>query len=105
MAYYTIPVFLDTFYKDFITEYMEKGVEYIIIPLTKLPVKKSGFIMVMENEGLIRRRLLDLGFVPGTRIKLLRKSPSGNPRAYLIRGTVIALRKEETDLIFVEVES
>ncbi|NLB88158.1 MAG: ferrous iron transport protein A [Syntrophomonadaceae bacterium] len=74
------------------------------MPLTNLPVKRSGVIKSIENQGLIRRRLLDLGFVPGTRIQTVRKSPSGNPIAYLIRGTVIALRKEETDLIMVDID-
>lgn len=48
--------------------------------------------------------MLDLGFVPGTKIQTVRKSPSGNPIAYLIRGTVIALRKEEADLIMVDID-
>jgi ferrous iron transport protein A len=42
---------------------------------------------------------LDLGLVPGTRVKTLRVSPLGDPKAYLIRGAVIALRAEEADLI------
>lgn len=41
------------------------------------------------------RRLGDLGFVQGTGIACLYRSPAGDPTAYGIRGTVIALRKQD----------
>ena len=46
-------------------------------------------------RGLERRRLMDLGILPGTRIQVEMRSPSGDPTAYRIRGTTIALRKEQ----------
>ncbi len=52
----------------------------------------------------LRQRLFDIGLVTGTRIKVLHKSPSGDPRAYLIRGAVIALRNRDAADIEVEVE-
>jgi DtxR family Mn-dependent transcriptional regulator len=53
-------------------------------------------------RGLQRRRLMDLGIVPGTSIEAEMKSPGGDPTAYRIRGATIALRREHADLIFVE---
>jgi DtxR family Mn-dependent transcriptional regulator len=50
-------------------------------------------------RGPERRRLLDLGFVPGTVIEVEMISPSGDPTAYRVRGTVIALRREQAGLI------
>ncbi len=50
-------------------------------------------------RGMIRRRLLDLGMIPGTRVECLQKSPAGDPAAYLIRGAVIALRCEDSALV------
>lgn len=47
-------------------------------------------------SGAMLRRLLDLGVIPGTRITALYASPAKNPVAYLIRGTVIAFRKEDS---------
>lgn len=41
------------------------------------------------------RRLGDLGFVQGTGITCLYRSPAGDPTAYGIRGTVIVLRKQD----------
>ncbi|HZK43134.1 MAG TPA: FeoA family protein [Syntrophomonadaceae bacterium] len=73
------------------------------IPLTKLPVNKYGLVRAIKNQGASRHRLLDLGFVPGTEVQTVRKSPAGNPIAYLIRGTVIALRNDDTDLVIVSV--
>jgi len=49
-----------------------------------------------------RRRLLDLGLVPGTRIERDFDSMLGSPTAYRVRGATIALRKEQADRIFVE---
>lgn len=74
----------------------------ISISLTNLPIKQEGIVREILGTNQNKRRLLDLGFVPGTRVKTVRKSPAGNPIAYLIRGTVIALRKSETDLIIVQ---
>lgn len=67
--------------------------------LTNLPIGSVGEITNLTASGNKRRRLLDLGLITGTSIKAKRKSPSGDPTAYLIRGTVLALRSEETDLV------
>ncbi len=47
-------------------------------------------------EGVMRRRLLDLGFVPGAIVEIIRKSPLGDPIAFRVSQTTIALRKEES---------
>lgn len=52
---------------------------------------------------MIGRRLLDLGIVKGTTITPVLKSPSGDPTAFLVRGSTIALRKEDAKLIEVEI--
>ena len=44
---------------------------------------------------------MDLGIVPGTRIAAELDSLTGNPRAYLVRGTLVALRREQADQIYV----
>ena len=50
-------------------------------------------------RGPERRRLLDLGFVPGTQVEVEMTSPMGDPVAYRVRGSVIALRSEQARLI------
>ena len=67
--------------------------------LYELPLNTVGIITDLKCNGNIRRRLLDLGIVNGTKITPVFKSPSGDPTAYEIRKTVIALRKEDSELI------
>lgn len=69
--------------------------------LSNLPLRKQGVVTSIEAEGFLRSRLLDLGFIPGTIVEPVRRSPLGNPTAYRIRGTIIALRSEEGDKILV----
>jgi DtxR family transcriptional regulator, Mn-dependent transcriptional regulator len=57
-----------------------------------------------ECRGAQRRRLLDLGVVPGTEITAEMRSPSGDPMAYRIRGALIALRQQQARWIEVEPE-
>lgn len=47
------------------------------------------------SRGSMRRRLLDIGLTPGTRVECVGKSPAGDPKAFLIRGAVIAIRSED----------
>ena len=50
----------------------------------------------------IKRRLLDLGFVEGSFVECVGKSPMGDPSAYMLRGTVIAIRKKDAKKIKVD---
>jgi DtxR family Mn-dependent transcriptional regulator len=50
-------------------------------------------------RGAERRRLMDLGLLPGTKIAVEMESAGGNPVAYRIRGAMIALRKSQAELI------
>lgn len=79
-------------------EFNEKNID-----LTKLPIGKAGKVKALLNTGLQKRRLLDLGLTPNTIVTTERKSPSGNPIAYNIRGAVIALRKEEAKNVIIDV--
>lgn len=69
--------------------------------LASLADGQSACITELHLEGIMRRRLLDLGFTAGAHITCLQHSASGDPAAYLIRGTVIALRQEDSSRIAV----
>ncbi len=56
---------------------------------------QKAVIKTLNTSGSMRRRLLDIGLIEGTHIECLGKSPLGDPSAYLIRGAVIALRKDD----------
>lgn len=66
-----------------------------LINLSKLPLNENGIIHEIKCEGNVKRRLLDLGLVKGTNIIPVLVSPSKDPRAFLVRGTIIAIRKED----------
>ena len=61
-------------------------------------------VVKLTAKGSMRRRLLDLGLVGGTLVECLGESPSGDPRAYLIRGAVIAIRSRDCRDILVRKE-
>ena len=70
--------------------------------LFDLPVGQSACVQDLMITGSMRRRLQDIGLIEGTRGECLQKSPAGDPIAYLIRGAVIALRKEDSSRILVQ---
>ncbi len=53
-------------------------------------------------RGQQRRRLLDLGIVPGAEITILMKSPLNDPIGYLVKDTIVALRKKQAECIIIE---
>ena len=70
--------------------------------LTEVDVGDKVKVLSLKANGIQRRRLLDLGLVPDTEVLVKRRSPLGDPTAFFFRGTLIALRSEETDLIEVK---
>lgn len=70
-----------------------------IINLSQLPLNENGRIEKINCNESIKRRLLDLGLVKGTNIVPVLISPSGDPRAFSVRGSIIAIRKEDTENI------
>jgi Fe2+ transport system protein FeoA len=69
--------------------------------LSELDIGEEGQVYGLSAGcyGPERRRLLDLGVVPGTKIRCEFQSPFGSPRSYLIRGTLFGFRDEQADKI------
>lgn len=72
--------------------------------LSDLPIGGEAVVhsLAPSCTGPERRRLLDLGVVPGTRIRCEFTSPFGTPRSYDIRGALIALRDHQADRILIQ---
>lgn len=68
----------------------------------KLGEKAKVIGISRECRGANRRRLMDFGFINGTIIETEMVSPSREPKAYLIKNTLIALRNDQADLILIE---
>ena len=67
--------------------------------LNSLNPGECGIITELKNKGNIRRRLMELGFAKGSKTACLGIAPCGDPKAFLIKNTVIALREEDSALI------
>ena len=61
-----------------------------------------GRVIDLTLNGALRRRLLDLGVIPGTVIRRRHTAPSGSPIAYEIQGAVVALRKVDAAKVFIQ---
>ncbi|UVI27749.1 FeoA family protein [Paenibacillus spongiae] len=70
--------------------------------LSEAAIGSQILLSRIEVQGVLRRRLLDLGFVPGNVVEVVQRSPLGDPTAFRVNNTMIALRKEESSLIFGE---
>ena len=68
--------------------------------LNSLRVGQSARVSHIEAEPAMRRRLLDIGLIPGTRVTCTAGSPAGDPAGYLIRGAVIALRGRDAGGVY-----
>jgi DtxR family Mn-dependent transcriptional regulator len=81
-----------------------KAEEPIGEPLNMLRPGEDGRVLAISRRcrGAERRRLLDLGVLPGTVIRAEMRSPNGDPTAYRIRDALIALRAEQADFIRIE---
>ncbi len=79
-------------------------VEENTIRLSSLKLNEAATILGISKEcrGESRRRLLDLGFVKGTTIRIDMESPLKNPVAYLVKGTSIALRNDQASKILIQ---
>ncbi len=76
----------------------------MLTSMSELRNGESGTIKSVEHVGNMRRRLIDIGFNVGERVTLLAHAPLGDPSAFYIKGSVIALRKTDADLITVITE-
>lgn len=85
----------------------EKPVEGRFKTLSSLKVGEKGVVLGISKalRGQQRRRLMDLGVVPGSEIAVEMKSAGGDPSAYRIKGALIALRKKQADKIYLVPEN
>ena len=70
-----------------------------MMKLNEIEINKTCKIVRINCKDDIKRRLLDLGLIKGTKIKPVFISPSGDPTAYEVRGSLIAIRKNDAKLI------
>ena len=74
------------------------------LTLDQLALEQVATVTKLTSAGSDRRRMMDLGILPGARIEIAMTNPLGDPTAYLIRGATIALRKEQAQLIEISID-
>ena len=70
--------------------------------LNELQPGQRGIIRRIGGIGAFRRRLLDMGLLPGEEIAVIRLAPLGSPTEYRIKNYHLALRTREAGLIDIE---
>lgn len=74
-----------------------------IIRLSDLPDDTPADVVGLDDacQGFSRRRLMDLGFTEGARVSPVLNTFAGDPRAYEVRGTVVAVRRDQAAHVLV----
>jgi Fe2+ transport system protein FeoA len=71
-------------------------------PLSQLPVPSRGRIVRISGPRSFRRRIMELGLLPGTDVQVLRVAPLGDPLQLMVRGCRLSIRRSEAEHLLVE---
>ena len=71
------------------------------LALSELAPGDLAVVLRVDKPGAIGARLLDMGFLPNTRVSLIRRAPMGDPGVYELRGYQLCLRRSEASCIHV----
>ncbi len=64
-----------------------------------------GRVIGHADESVLSQRLLEMGFIYGTKVEVLHEGPFGkDPMAVRVRGSVVAIRRDEAKMIEIEIE-
>ncbi len=72
--------------------------------LDQLKPGNSGILDTIGGEGALRRRLLDMGLTPNTKVTVRKVAPMGDPIELFLRGYVLTLRKDDAAKITLKEE-
>ncbi len=67
--------------------------------LGEVAVGDTATIVKLHGEGALRRHLMDLGLIRGTRFKVVKVAPLGDPVEISVRGYELSIRKEEAAIV------
>lgn len=71
--------------------------------LSELEIGEGGKVVAVRGEGIVRRRLFDMGVTPEAEVYLRKKAPFGDPLEITVRGYELTLRIAEAANVEVEV--
>ena len=73
--------------------------------LSEFKIGERGVVKKVLGDGRVRRRLFDMGVTPTANITLKKKAPFGDPFELSVRGYDLTVRKQEAELVIMEVEN
>lgn len=73
------------------------------LPLSAVPVGTEARVKRVTGDGRLRRRLLEMGLIPGIVIRVEGTAPLGDPVEVRVRGYLLTLRRNEAASVLVEV--
>ena len=72
--------------------------------LSEFNVGETGIVRTVSGEGVVRRRLCDMGLTPRAEVYLRKRAPLGDPVEVTLRGYELTLRKVEAECVMMEVK-
>ena len=78
--------------------------EGIRVPMVELRRGEAGILDSIDLPAADARRLMELGFLPGTRVTAGLSAPGGDPRVFQVDGSEVALRRETARRLRVRIE-
>jgi Fe2+ transport system protein FeoA len=70
--------------------------------LNEMAPGKKGRILKVGGRGVMKKRIVDMGMVPGAEVEVERYAPLGDPIEIKIKGYHLSLRKEDASMIMIE---
>jgi Fe2+ transport system protein FeoA len=70
--------------------------------LRELGIGKSGIVLAVGGEKILRKRLLEMGITPRTTVTVKKAAPMGDPIELLLRGYVLSLRLSDAEKITIQ---
>jgi ferrous iron transport protein A len=71
--------------------------------LDELEAGQKACVIRVEGDAALRRRIMDMGLVPGTDVSLERPAPLADPIAFRVRGFELSLRRSEAAAVLVDI--
>jgi Fe2+ transport system protein FeoA/Mn-dependent DtxR family transcriptional regulator len=72
------------------------------VPMGELAVGSRARVVELTGSGKLQRRMLSMGFVPGSEVTVVRQSPLGDPLQYRVKKASVALRRDEANTLLVQ---
>ena len=70
--------------------------------LAELSSGESRTVLSVRGEGVVTRRLMEMGVIPGVAVRMVKSAPFGDPIEIRVRGYSLALRRSEAEAIELE---